>query len=108
MLIIMASLIIQILNYNNIEFLLASINKKKILSEENLRNAFKLFDKVNYNIYQDGNGTISADEVKTILGLGKQFSEDVWTEVIKEVDQNSDGEISFEEFNSMMKKFITD
>ena len=41
-----------------------------------------------------------------ILGLGKQFSEDVWQKAINEVDQNSDGQISFEEFEKMMSKFL--
>lgn len=54
---------------------------------------------------QDGNGFISAEEIKAVLGLGKEFSEDVWEQVVNEVDQNNDGQISFEEFESMMKKF---
>ena len=41
-----------------------------------------------------------------ILGLGKRFSEKVWENVIKEVDQNSDGQISFEEFEQMMNRFL--
>lgn len=41
-----------------------------------------------------------------ILGFGQRFSENVWEEVIKEVDQNSDGQISYEEFSSMMNKFL--
>lgn len=82
-----------------VEFLLASTNKKKLLSKENLRKAFQLFDK-------DKSGLISAEEIKVILGLGKKFSEDVWMKVISEVDQNSDGQISFEEFEKMMSKFL--
>lgn len=78
---------------------MASVNKTSLLSKENLKRAFQLFDK-------DGGGTISADEVKTILGFGKQFSEKVWEQVIAQVDQNSDGQISFEEFEKMMAKFL--
>lgn len=44
--------------------------------------------------------------MKVILGLGKRFSEDVWKDVIKEVDQNSDGQVSFEEFEAMMNLFL--
>jgi len=40
------------------------------------------------------------------LGLGKRFSEDVWEDVIKEVDQNKDGHVSFEEFEHMMNQFL--
>jgi Ca2+-binding EF-hand superfamily protein len=60
-----------------------------------------LFDK-------DENGTISTDEVKMILGFGKRFSENIWKEIIREVDQNSDGKVSYEEFSSMMNKFLSD
>ena len=39
------------------EWVVATIDKKKLLSEEKLKAAFSLFDK-------DGGGTISAHEVK--------------------------------------------
>lgn len=54
---------------------------------------------------KDKNRFISPDEVKMILGVGKKFSEDLWMQVISEVDQNNDGLISFEEFEFMMSKF---
>lgn len=41
-----------------------------------------------------------------MLGLGRRFSEDVWKEIIAQVDMNNDGEISYEEFQAMMRKFI--
>eukprot|EP00830_Metopus_es_P017914 TRINITY_DN6067_c0_g2_i2.p1 TRINITY_DN6067_c0_g2~~TRINITY_DN6067_c0_g2_i2.p1 ORF type:complete len:423 (+),score=78.40 TRINITY_DN6067_c0_g2_i2:63-1271(+) len=81
------------------EFLVASTNKTKVLSKENLKRAFQLFDK-------DGSGSISGEEIKHILGFGKKFSETVWNKVIAEVDQNSDGTISFDEFEKMMNKFL--
>jgi len=40
-----------------------------------------------------------------VLGLGKRFSEDVWKEIIAQVDSNNDGEVSFEEFQTMMSRF---
>ena len=40
-----------------------------------------------------------------ILGIGKNFSVEVWKSVIKEVDKNNDGVISFEEFVDMMTRF---
>lgn len=48
---------------------------------------------------QDGNGKISADELKSVLGghvsdQGEKF----WKDMIYEVDQNGDGEIDFDEF----------
>lgn len=39
--------------------------------------------------------------------MGKKFGkENIWDEIIKEVDVNGDGEISFEEFKLMMSKFL--
>jgi Ca2+-binding EF-hand superfamily protein len=40
------------------------------------------------------------------LGHGKKFDEDVWMNIIKEVDVNGDGEISYQEFEKMMENFI--
>lgn len=73
------------------EFVVATINKTRLLSDEKLVAAFKLFDK-------DSSGSISADEVKEVLGVGKNIDENIWNEIILEVDANGDGEISFEEF----------
>ena len=81
------------------EFLTASMNKKQLLSRGNMKKAFELFDR-------DDSGMISAEEIKTILGIGKRFSEKVWEDVIGQVDQNKDGQISFEEFEKMMCKFL--
>jgi Ca2+-binding EF-hand superfamily protein len=55
-----------------------------------------LFDK-------DGGGTISTDELREVLGVGGNISEEVWSKIIREVDENGDGEISFEEFKTMMQ-----
>jgi calcium-dependent protein kinase len=81
------------------EFLVATCNKKTMLSEESLLRTFKMFD-------DDSSGYITIDEVKMILGCGKTISEEAWKSVIEEVDQNGDGKISYEEFKGMMMKFI--
>jgi calcium-dependent protein kinase len=47
----------------NIEWIVATINKDKLLTTEKLRAAFTLFDK-------DGSGAISGAEVKEILCSG--------------------------------------
>lgn len=83
------------------EFVVATINKRKLLTDEKLVSAFSLFDK-------DGSGSISANEIKEVLGVGKNIDEKVWNEIITEVDGNGDGEISFEEFKTMMQKLLID
>ena len=56
---------------------------------------------------QDGSGAISANEIKEILGVGRKFgNENIWSDIIKEVDTDGNGEISFEEFKIMMGKFL--
>jgi len=78
------------------EFLRASINKEQILTENNLNQAFHLFDKNN-------SGKISADEIKNVFGA-EGFSDEIFSQIIKEVDMDGDGEISFEEFKLVMGK----
>ncbi len=57
---------------------------------------------------KDNSGSISAEEIKSVLGVGKKVgSESVWEDIIKEVDVNGDGEVSFDEFQIMMGKFLS-
>lgn len=79
------------------EFVIASINEKTLLTNEKLQAAFRMFDK-------DNSGTISADEIKVVLSQSKGLSESAVQEIIKQVDENGDGIISFEEFTHMMKR----
>ena len=81
------------------EFVIATINKKNLLSMERLVAVFNLFD-------LDKNGSISADEVKHVLDNGSDIHNDQWNKIISEVDLNGDGEISLHEFMIMMKKLI--
>jgi calcium-dependent protein kinase len=83
------------------EFVIATINKKNLLSEERLMAAFNVFD-------QDKNGSISVDEVKNVLSDGSDIPNGEWHKIISEVDQNGDGKISLAEFLFMMKKLIKD
>ena len=53
---------------------------------------------------KDNSGTISAEEIKAVLSQSKGLSESAVQEIIKQVDENGDGQISFEEFTHMMKK----
>lgn len=83
------------------EFVVATMDKRKLLSNEKLETAFNLFDK-------DGSGSISANEIKDVLGVGKNIDEKVWNDIVLEVDGNGDGEISFGEFKIMMQKLLSD
>jgi calcium-dependent protein kinase len=78
------------------EFVMATMNEKELTSNQRLTAAFKLFDK-------DGSGAISPEEIKTVLGIDSA-TEGQLAALIKEVDENGDGEIQFEEFCKMMKK----
>jgi len=82
------------------EFLLATVNHKKLLSQERMTQVFKMFDK-------DGSGTISRDEVKEFFSMSQEGNESFVMELIEEVDKNGDGEISFNEFKDMMHKIIS-
>lgn len=77
------------------EFLKANLDASKVLSSENLKQAFKMFDK-------DNSGTISADELKKVLQGDMESDESVWQEIIQLVDQNGDGEIDLHEFQDLI------
>ena len=73
------------------EFLSAMINSQKVVTEERLKKAFKMFDK-------DNSGKLSVLEIRGVFG----GTEAQWKQVIDEVDLNNDGEVDFEEFKIMM------
>lgn len=77
------------------EFLKATMDTKKVLSIENLKSAFKLFD-------VDGSGSISSDELKKVLGGAIPSDDRVWSEIINEADQNGDGVIDLQEFQDIV------
>jgi calcium-dependent protein kinase len=79
------------------EFVRASVDKVKLLSEEKLKAAYGLFDK-------NGDGGIEAKEIKEVLGRDLADNTDgIWKEIVNEVDKNGDGIISYEEFKEMME-----
>ena len=84
------------------EFLAANMQLSELLTNEKLQAAFNLFD-------IDQNGRITLEEIKSLLGgdvQGIENDNDIWKELIGEGDANNDGEISFDEFKSMMKKML--
>ena len=65
-------------------------------SEEEIREAFKVFDK-------DGNGFISAAELRHVMtNLGEKLTDEEVDEMIREADIDGDGQINYEEFVKMM------
>jgi calcium-dependent protein kinase len=70
-----------------------------MLQDDKLQAAFKVYDK-------DDSGSISTDEIKDIIGVGKKIPKNIWDEVVQEVDANGDGEVSFDEFKTMMRKLL--
>lgn len=85
------------IDYN--EFVVAATNRQKILNKDKLEATFKTFDK-------DGNGSISIDEIRSIIG--NNFTDQKALEaVVREVDTNGDGEISLNEFKELMLKLLS-
>lgn len=83
------------------EFIRSTINLEDILTDKNLKLAFDFYDK-------DGSGYLDVNEIKSALGI---IDNDVVTNqliqnIIKNIDENSDGQISFEEFKDLMLKVI--
>ena len=89
-----------VIDYN--EFLACSINKDKILRNDNLKICFDEFD-------TDKSGKISVDEVSSIFKQGNNENNndmEAFKNMVKNADENGDGEISFEEFQDIMNKFF--
>lgn len=77
------------------EFLKVNLDSHKVLSNENLKKAFRMFDK-------DDSGTITAAELKMVLQGDFESEDSVWSGIVSMVDQNSDGEIDLQEFQDMI------
>ena len=77
------------------EWVIGTLNDQVMLNNQKLKQAFEMFDK-------DKSGTISADEIKQMLGFSSALEHKLVQDIISEVDENGDGEIQFEEFIQMM------
>jgi len=80
------------------EFLRVALNKKTLLSKENLRIAFDNFDK-------NGDGKLSVKEIREVLGTEDNHNHYIG-KLIDTIDQNNDGEISFTEFSNLMSTIL--
>jgi len=82
------------------EFIAATMSTKQYLKEEVVWSAFRTFDK-------DGDGKITRAELMSILkddALTQEQLEGQIDQMMKEVDLNNDGSISYHEFLTMMQK----
>lgn len=80
-------------NYS--EFIMATTNHHKLISKEKVKMAFDAIDTMH-------TGKISTLALKNLFGSLKQYDEEYWRTIIKEVDTNGDGNIDFHEFTDMM------
>lgn len=78
------------------EFIQATICKKDLFTEDNLKAAFKLFD-------TGSDGTVSVKELEEILGVdNKDIDKNVISQLLKEINKTEDDEFTFEEFKSII------
>lgn len=76
------------------------MDRTKIVTDQKLESAFKLFDK-------QGHGFINAMEIKEVLGRDMSNTDnEIWNAIVREVDLNGDGKISLDEFKTMMEKIL--
>lgn len=80
------------------EFIAAALQKEMLLKRDNLRGAFRMFD-------VDGDGKVTKDELKQVFGVSSH-GEEVWDEIMADVDKNQDGEISYAEFEEAMMNIL--
>jgi calcium-dependent protein kinase len=79
------------------EFVAVTIHLQRMENDEHFRRAFMFFDK-------DGSNFIELDELRVILADESGLTdENVLNEIMREVDTDKDGKISYDEFVAMMK-----
>lgn len=81
------------------EFVTAAIDKKELLSDENLLRAFKILDR-------SGTGRISNQDFRQLLQTNAASADEndrgEWDKLILQMDSDSDGYIDFAEFKAHM------
>jgi calcium-dependent protein kinase len=73
---------------NFTEFLVAAMNREKLLSSKQIEKAFKMFD-------DDGNGYIDLEELKMAMS-GVKMSDEKWRNIITKYDVDGDGVVGLE------------
>ena len=87
------------IDYN--EFVNGAISTEKMLSEERLEKAFKLFD-------ANGDNSISMQEIRAVLDQCKEVDESLVEKAIKDIGKTSakTASLSFQEFKLFIKKLF--
>ena len=81
------------------EFVKAASDTRKILSIENLRSAFRNFDR-------DSSGKISLNELRRVLSEKHLMDDGDWGKILQEFDDDGDGEIDLQEFEKIVMSKI--
>lgn len=81
------------------DFITATVDRQNLVSEQKLEAAFRLFDR-------NGDGFISPQEIRAVLGKNSNHESEYWRKIVKEVDENGDGEISLGEFKKLMLRVL--
>ena len=81
------------------EFVRAGIDKKLLKNKDVLEFTFNFLDK-------DRNGEISVEELKEVFGVVDEKDEKALVDLLKSIDTDLNGQISFDEYYNMMLKII--
>jgi Ca2+-binding EF-hand superfamily protein len=79
------------------EFLTYCANRFFLIREVNLQKIFEVFD-------EDGSGEIEIGELRDTLGNSKEVREEVWVELVREANANSEAKLSYEQFGDMIRQ----
>ena len=85
------------INYQ--EYIVTAIDRTKLMSNDKLEGAFRMFDK-------DGSNTISLEEIKDLLEACRGLDEDLVKRAMKSVDKTRRGELSLGEFKELIQKLF--
>jgi calcium-dependent protein kinase len=83
------------------EFMRSLIKKENLFTDKNLKAAFDFFD-------QNQSGTITFEEMKSVIFAGKDYSDAIFDEFLKQINKNRDEDIDFEEFKNIMINLKTE
>ena len=82
-------------NLDIYKFVQAALGDAEIISRKVLKKTFTSLD-------EDSDGFISAWEIRSKLNLDEEVSDNVWTQIVNEVNIEENGGISFEQFVRIM------